>query len=795
MSRPVAVLAALSLVILNACSRTPATRFVDRVHDFVALVASASFSAGSPYHVQPLPIVDGADDRDGVTFLRVPTGTHVTFDDRFAAPSASLRFGVGVGSVADGMDDRPVRFYVEVRDGEVPGSAWRRCFARTIDPTTLPRPDRYELHEVAFERDAPGRWSIRFGAEAATDDAGAVRSEWPGFIAPILSSSGRRVPVREPAILIDHVADDLVARLNDARRDAEVAESPIALAVLDAAKSRAGVGGRRTCIRMTAPARLSYRVTPVSGSELSFSYGVDTDLGWTKPGDDGMTFAVEIDGERVFEESLDPRLRTPHRGWKEARVELDRWAGREVELRLETEPRDDPRHDVGGFADVVVVRREERPRTAGRAAPTVVLIVVDTLRADRLGLYARDGASAAATPNLDRVARLGRVFRRARSAASWTWPSTASILTGLPPESHGVLDSQRSYLAHAHETLPELFARGGYTTAAVVTNLLIGAADNFDQGFETFVHVPFANARAVNDRVAAWLEESDGLARFLYLHYFDPHSPYRPPTRVAPLPEADLSMPGDADLLALLWTARRSGRSHEDAARWMETLRRRYDAEIEYFDHAFGELLALLERKNVLDDCILAFTSDHGEEFLEHGLSSHGPHIYEESVHVPLWITAFGRSRARVTPAVVEAGVENRRLFATLAELAGAGGVGSGDVRRGTSLVDDSRRAPVYLQSYHALEPGVDGRTEKLGVVVDERKLVFTPSSGRRELYDLTADPGETRDLAPARPDDADALVRLVEAWKSATATGGPLVVDDAAARRLLAELGYVLGE
>ncbi len=792
----------------------------DRVHDVVALIPFAETTGASPYAEQRFGLIHESDNRDGVACLRVPTGTSVAFHDLATEGPARLRFGAGVAWPESPPGPDPVRFRVELRREDPPPDAgaadapgadattpaastrepwtpgpdvpvdedgWALMHDEVLDPAELPDGRFAVERSLELPGTAPARWSVRFSTRRAGGTGLAL--PWPGFLSPRVESAGRLRTPREHEVAVARVARDLVATLDEATVVRESPELPVAAAALDAAKGWSAAGGRRTCVRAAAPSRIVYELRPPAGARLEFAVGMDTELGWKRPGD-GMRFAVEVAGEEVWSRTLRAPEVVSDRGWKPASLDLSAWAGKTVEVALVTEPLDDAANDVGGWSHVVVVRRDRVPRTLVDEAPTVIVVLVDTLRADRLGAYGHPGGL---TPNLDALAAGGLLFRHAQAASSWTWPSTASVLTGVPPNVHGVHDTGRSYLVDAHLTLPELFAQSGWTTAGFSSNLLIGRADNFHQGFETFVHTPYASGRAMNDRVAAWLADTDGLARFLYVHYFDPHTPYLPPPgwmlptpegvrpeeELAPLAQAQLAEGGEPDPALV--------------EEYRALLLAQYDSEVRYLDHAFGELLELLREHGALDDAVLAFTSDHGEEFYEHRFFSHGGHLYEETLGVPLILAGFGRTE--VPPGVVEHPVANRDLLPTLCALAGV--EVPANPLLGSPLSASHEHRPVFGQTFHGHEPS-RGRdfVEKLSVTAGREKLIHTPALGRTELYDRSVDPAEQRDLAgdPARAGDVERLLRDLRTWDEVTekASSGVEVDHDPETLEFLRKLGYI---
>jgi arylsulfatase A-like enzyme len=300
----------------------------------------------------------------------------------------------------------------------------------------------------------------------------------------------------------------------------------------------------------------------------------------------------------------------------------------------------------GGLALWAPVVRAARPQGERRAEPgprpwsgrpNVILYLVDTLRADRLGCY---GAVKPVSPAIDGFAGGATLFERAVAQSSWTRPSVTSVLTGLGPLAHGVktLDDR---LSDAAVTLPELLRAAGYRTAAFSTNPHVSAATGLAQGFDHFeLLTGDPSSAAVNRRVLGWLAGPSGNAEnadkaspfFLYIHTIDPHAPYEPPfellQRFAPgvLPDA-----GSVEEIRRAYLAR-----GEERSRRMAQLSALYDAEVAANDRSFGELLAELRRRGLYDDALIVFAADHGEELGEHGDLGHGQNLYGQTLDVPL---------------------------------------------------------------------------------------------------------------------------------------------------------------
>jgi arylsulfatase A-like enzyme len=273
-----------------------------------------------------------------------------------------------------------------------------------------------------------------------------------------------------------------------------------------------------------------------------------------------------------------------------------------------------------------------------REAPDVILVVMDTTRADRLGVY---GNPRDVSPRLDAFARDGVVFRNAWSTASWTLPSHASMFTGLYPSAHGAhitpdvdqdsLGDNPPRLAASAVTLAELLAENGYRTGAVAGAGWLAPEFGLLQGYEMqdAENLRMLSADEITDRAIAWLEtvpEQESL--HLMVNYFDPHDPDPPegfggfPGEQVPVEPATL----DAERGALVSEEQRSARVD------------RYDGSIRFVDFHIGRLFDALRVAGRYQNALIIVTADHGEHFGEHGALGHGAWLYEEVLHVPLLV-------------------------------------------------------------------------------------------------------------------------------------------------------------
>jgi arylsulfatase A-like enzyme/Flp pilus assembly protein TadD len=404
--------------------------------------------------------------------------------------------------------------------------------------------------------------------------------------------------------------------------------------------------------------------------------------------------------------------------------------------------------------------------------PGVLLVTIDTCRADRIGCY---GAPVPVTPVIDDLAGRGTVFEQATAPVPLTLPSHATVLTGLYPDRHGIRDNGAARLPDEAETLAELLARQGWRTAAFVSAYPLAREFGTDQGFAIYDDdlsessagtAPglaegageVANRLFYDERIAgtttasalAWLEEAAGGDRpFLaWVHYFDPHATYRPPPHVM--------RPG------------------------LEP----YDGEIAYVDEQIGRLLAALG--DAASRVVVVVTADHGESLGQHGEATHGLFLYESTLRVP-WVMAGPGVPAgeRVTEPVSLADVLPTVLDAV--DLAAPEGI-DGETRlplaRGTG-------APPAFVFAECLVPRLHFDWAALrSVRRGNWKLIEAP---RPELYDLGADPHEESNVLDLHPELADELRAELAAFADrGGALGAEEIELDAEARERLERLGYV---
>ncbi len=443
-----------------------------------------------------------------------------------------------------------------------------------------------------------------------------------------------------------------------------------------------------------------------------------------------------------------------------------------------------------------------RPPNPARAArPDVFIYLIDALRPDHLGCY---GYPRGTSPNIDAFAREATRYQQALTPVTWTRPSVASMLSGMYPMVHGAIHDTDG-LAEWPLLLPEILHQAGYATGCYTTNLQVGEAFGFDQGYDEFVLRHFAGARWVNSQAARFLAKF-GRHRpaFLFLHTIEPHDPYA--ARAESRELFDRGYPGSCDGSAEGLNA--AGRVNPDlSADDIAHLIDLYDAEIYDADRAFGEFLQMLKRSGRFEDALLILTADHGEAFAEHDTLSHGRSLNVEEMQVPLIVRFPGGrhsgmevaervSLLDVLPTVLaEAGVRPRLDYALA----------------GRELPPLARRPPEPEPFYAELSQ-FGGNEIDLAAVIDEDgfKRTVDLSAPPREtaagkslgLWDTRRDPREKVDMSADLPARAAHGEQLIARWlvekkrRRETAAAGPLpkVELSETMRQQLRDLGYLGG-
>jgi arylsulfatase A-like enzyme len=369
--------------------------------------------------------------------------------------------------------------------------------------------------------------------------------------------------------------------------------------------------------------------------------------------------------------------------------------------------------------------------------PNILIVVIDALRADRLGV---DGYPLPTTPNIDALAAEGVYFSAALAHSTWTKPSIATLITSLYPSQHGIqrvsVDDaalRTETLDDSLVTLAERLQAAGYATGAVINQVHLLARFGFGQGYDHYDDKRGRNAFKLNGQLREWLTGLERGPFFAYVHYLDLHWPFTlrlPQNADAFGPTAMKSEPPSSGQEAPEWG------SHLDDPDDLRALQARYDHEVAYTDAALGELVEDLRELGLYEDTLIFVTADHGEAFLEHGLLGHGFAPYEELLRVPL--VARLPSRVSALTGRIERPVGLIDLMPTLLDIAGlepqpgAQGESIAPLLRGEPMAD----RVIFADTFEAFS--ARSRTHKLIWYSDERK----------EFFDLTTDPAEKNSMA-----------------------------------------------
>jgi arylsulfatase A-like enzyme len=419
--------------------------------------------------------------------------------------------------------------------------------------------------------------------------------------------------------------------------------------------------------------------------------------------------------------------------------------------------------------------------------PDVVLVTLDTTRADRLGPY---GYKRPTTPALDRLAADANIYTMARSTSSWTLPAHASLFTGRLPASHGAsydpdgplvlttvvgaepgADTARANgLAPGIPTLAELLGAAGYATAGVVAGPWMASVFGLARGFahwgdDQIDSVAGARAPIVTEQALRQLDAADHRPLFLFLNYFDPHAPYDPPQQAL-----DEVVPG------FVMPQKRSLPVARDAL---------YDGEIRAMDDELGRVLERLRELGRYDDALIVVTADHGEQLGDHGLIGHGYSLFEEEIRVPL-IVKLPTGAAGAGSRRIDAPVSLTDVFALIL------------AQVGLPLPDDIQgEVPPAHHPIVAETRAAPRGPLHVGwrAIVDGRFKLLTSSDGERHLFDLEADPHERHDLAALEAERVHALHTLLDTYVAGlprpSGRAAARVVDEQT-RRALEGLGYL---
>jgi|GEM_PF-2275591 len=451
-----------------------------------------------------------------------------------------------------------------------------------------------------------------------------------------------------------------------------------------------GLGRWRPSTKMAAPGVYRAKYHIAEPARLSLGFLAD-DHSVRK-----IRVSIGVNGKQLFDDKLETAD-----GWKDRIWPIETG---ELEIRVS------PESGIMFASDPVVTTAANRPN--------IIVVVIDTLRADHLGSY---GYWRDTSPRIDALARKGILFENHYSTTSWSTAAVASLFTGLYPSQHGCVDFTGLYLPSQLDTFAEILKRAGYRTVAVSGNPLLSVKSGFAHGFDSFNEkcfgaIYYRGGECMTDQGIA--DTGGGQPELLFLQYFDPHAPYD-----APPPEMGMYRGWPSE--------------QPNPGAVMQFIINRYDEEIRYEDRQISRLLDYLKSTGWLNNAVIIITADHGEELADHGRVTHGYTVYEEVIHVPLIIVGPGA-------------LENRRVkgltssIDLLPTILAAAGVIAPPRTQGNNLLANPTPARPYV---------IADVLEQTALRTPQWKLIGDNKRRKEELYDMQSDPHELRDVAAQHPD------------------------------------------
>lgn len=618
-----------------------------------------------------------------------------------------------------------------------------------------------EHFEVRADTPSPVGCTLR--AEGKLDLAGL---EWRGSGEPAVLIRGHDVGELRASYSARPTTPDavLVAQALATHRSLAEEYGVVGTPIADRVR-RLDIGGDRRAGWWTPSATtVALEVDWQAGDQLRFAFGpTDDPAPAARPstGEGSVSVRFRSSDSATTETLFSAPVESGARRWTEALVTVSESVAGVGTLSFEVQA-SEPLNV--GIAEPRI-RRVDPPTNERPRRPNLLVYTIDTLRADHLSCY---GNPKPTSPNIDALADDGLLFERFLAVAPWTRPTTATMLTGYHPKWHAMgagrpLDPELI-------TLAEVLRDAEYSTWAAVANPQVGAeALNFQQGFERFASsrgigrnfAPEDRAQAstseqIHDSIAPWLRAHGDEPFFLYAHSIDPHAPYRTPPGAANPFGRDYEGPWkDRDL--------RRGRFIVGDVPIDEADRRYiadvYDNEIHHQDALIGRLIDLLRELDKLEDTIVVVTSDHGEEFREHGEWSHGFRMWDELLHVPLviWVPERWRKQLGLSPRRITESVSQMSVLPTLLELLGIDDV---QRRQAESVLALARGGDVTPIPFYAHDENAWEADAIQALELGPHKLIWKTREGveSSELYDLSQDPGETTDLGQRERDVLEQL-------------------------------------
>ncbi len=401
--------------------------------------------------------------------------------------------------------------------------------------------------------------------------------------------------------------------------------------------------------------------------------------------------------------------------------------------------------------------------------PSVILIILDAVRADHLSCY---GYNRETSPVLDSLGSQGIIFSRCQAQAPWTLPACGSIVSGFTVKSHGVVTRERETfrIDPAMNTLATILSSEGFSTAGIVNNPLLSPSIGFSDGMEYYSFYPDGDGRAMEtvDESLAWLESNGSSSFFLMIHIMDPHAPYSPPSPFD-MEYSETGISGGTS-----WMIDENDHTQILNPEDRDHLVDMYDGEIRWTDMQLGRLFAGIREMNISDSLLVIVVADHGDEFLEHGGVDHGHTLYQELLHVPLIISGSGLA----TGVVIQEPVGQIDILPTVLDYLDIDLPAPVD---GVSLLTD-------ISTGRALPSSGLRSGNLISILHDYRKTIGDMEEQQYRMYNLSDDPGEQIPL----PLDSSDVIDLESYWTTPPVFSPQLAEDPDEIQNSLRDLGYI---
>jgi len=564
----------------------------------------------------------------------------------------------------------------------------------------------------------------------------------------------------------------------------------------------------RNTLYVHSPSTITFEVPIPKDAHLHFGVGITER-------DSPIRFRVVVEGLN----QLYSKIVTDPDTWEDADVDLSSYGGRNAKLAFETSA--EKQGTVGLWANPLLTTKAPKKR------PNILVYMIDTLRADHTSLY---GYSRDTTPFLKKLGAQSLVFEDCQVQATWTKPSTASLLTSLYSFTHGIINDYDT-IPKGATTLAEQLRNAGYVTAGIMASPFAGRISGLHRGFDYVAEWAViqrywteedrgTDSAAVNKIAFPWLEQHRDEPFFLYAHTTDPHAPYRAPVEFeqrfanpAETAEFNSTYKRLVDIREYGGGAvvNRAGclRNGVDPDRFIHQAIDRYDGEILRNDWSLEQLVEKLKQLGVLDNTLIVVVSDHGEEFWEHGWTAHGQSLYSELTHGvllmwnPKWIP---------TPRRIAEPVQLIDAMPTILDLLD---LKIPDIVQGQSLAPFAkghpfqRRGPVMTSRYaspHSKGIVPENGTNTIALLNAQWKLIYR-DRGREvglnnvELYDRRIDREDAKNVTAQNPHQVERMMTEIRRWldaerqiKSSVGHGSNATMDSKTLEQLKS-LGYLGGK